>query len=403
MKKIFQLLQVGLFVTAILLLGACAGNPNHVQGTANYPQLASGTQQPSGPAAKHIALLLPLTGSLSPYAQAIKNGFFTAYYQQKQLGYAPLVTVYDTNGKNINEVYATAVAAGADFVVGPLEKTAAQNLALNPHLAIPVLALNTLPQASDHHANNFYEFGLSPDDEAQQAANKIWANQQHNTIVIVPNTELGHRLAAAFQTQLQGLSGKVVATQFYQNPRTVANDIQKVLQVSEAYADKRTIQRMVHQEVRFVPQRRHDFDSIFLVATPGIANQVLPLLKFYFAGNIPVYATSQINGGSDGELDGVLFCDMPWIIAPNQLQPSYLQSMQQHIQSVFPDHYAQFAKFYALGVDAFDLTLPLKQSGGLSRSGMPAATGTLYLTSQQHIYRQLTWAKIQNGTIAIVH
>jgi len=41
----------------------------------------------------------------------------------------------------------------------------------------------------------------------------------------------------------------------------------------------------LHEKMRFEPQRRHDFDSIFLVATPAMAKQIQPLLRFYFFQN----------------------------------------------------------------------------------------------------------------------
>lgn len=395
MKKILALIQMGLLATTLILLSSCAQNTN--QPIGSYPQ--SVKSEP-----KHIALLLPLNGPLSPFAQAIKNGFFTAFYQKKQDGYTPIITVYDTNEKDINQVYAAAISDGADFIVGPLEKNTVKTLAQHAALSVPVLALNTLPQEADRHPDNFYEFGLSPRDEAQQVANKIWANQQQHALIIVPDGALGQRVANAFQTQFQGLGGQVIATQYYQNSRTLSDNIQNVLQVKQAYEDKRKIQQIVRQEVRFVPQRRHDFDSIFLMATPSMADQIMPLLRFYFANNIPVYSTSQIDKGPfSDDLNGLMFCDMPWILSPNQMQPTYLQSMQQRIRTIWPENYTNLAKFYALGIDAYDLTLPLKQYAGLPKSGMPAATGTLYVTANQHIYRQLTWAKIQNESLQLMH
>ena len=155
---------------------------------------------------------------------------------------------------------------------------------------------------------------------------------------------------------------------------------------------------MFRENMRFIPQRRNDFDSIFLVASPGAAQQIQPLLQFYFAGNIPIYATSQIypsiSVGGNNDLNGIIFCDMPWVLAPNQM-PAYQRNIQQRIQSLWPDNYNHFAKFYAMGVDAFYLTLQLKQMQ--SQMGVSGATGTLYLTPQHYVYRQLVWAQFQNG------
>lgn len=403
MKRYSHLLPFFLcaILTAMILLSAGCTNSSRAQSFSSLPQASQ---------IHHIALLLPTSGPLAPYGTAIRHGFFAAYYDQKnRSGTAPTITVFNTTGKNIRDVYQTAVTQGADFVVGPLDKTDVLTLANASTLTVPILALNTIPADNNNLVNNkpFYEFALSPTDEAQQAAEKAFQDHHRNIIILAPNNAWGQRLAIAFTNQWKNLGGTIIATEYYGDITSLSKNIQDVLQISNAYNNEKKLKKLLNSDMRFIPDRRQDFDSVFLIATPVMGRQIKPLLNFYFAQQIPVYATSEIysgipNAARDSDLNDIAFCDMPWILTPNQLQPSYLQSIQQTTQALWPDNNNRLATFYAMGVDAFYLSMQLHQLQSHPQLGMPAATGTLYLTAQHHIYRQLTWAQFQNGTPVLV-
>ncbi|OGT26116.1 MAG: hypothetical protein A3I77_01870 [Gammaproteobacteria bacterium RIFCSPLOWO2_02_FULL_42_14] len=391
MKRLIALLQLSLLVMFIFSQSSCSRSP----GALPSQSIPASHQQ-------HIALLLPLTGTYAPYADAIKNGFFTALYEQKkQTGTAPDVTVFDTNGKNIETVYEQAVSQGANLIVGPLDKANVTQLANSSAAKIPVLALNTISE-NHHKKNNVFEFSLSPTDEARSAAEKAWQDKRRNVIIIAPQTALGDRVANAFTSQWTDAGGTVVAKQSYTTMATLSADIRNVLGIASAYQNEHQIRHWLHQDVRFIPEPRRDFDSIFLVATPAMARQIQPLLKFYFVGNVPVFSTSAVYAGApnpsvDNDINGILFCEIPWVLTPNQLSPNYLNNIQQQIQTLWPNKSASFSKFYAFGVDAFFLTTALDQLQSNSSSGLPGATGTLYLTPQHVIHRELLWAQMQDG------
>lgn len=391
MKRIRLFLQLCFILSIIALSSSCSRSSNAAY---SLPPIAA----PNHP--QHVALLLPLSGPLAPYANAIRNGFFTAYYHQKnETGYAPSITVYDTTGKNILSLYQSAIANGTQFIVGPLDKTDVATLASQSTSTVPVLALNTTPQHHRIENNALIEFGLSPINEAQEAAQKAYQDNRRRMIIIAPNTEWGKRSADAFTAQWNQLGGTVIATQYYDGMRTISKNIQTVLQISNAYQDQHQIERMVGKTIRFVPQRRHDFDSIFLVATPAMARQIELLLRFYFADNIPIYATSQIynstaNAAENADLDGIQFCDMPWILSPTPAQ----LATQQRIQTLWPKNYNALSQFYAMGIDAYQIMTQLNRMQSNTQQGIPGATGTLYLTQQHVIYRRLVWAQFKNGT-----
>ncbi|OGT47254.1 MAG: hypothetical protein A3E82_06620 [Gammaproteobacteria bacterium RIFCSPHIGHO2_12_FULL_38_11] len=400
MKKIILILQCLLVSAILLLLCSCANQTQSI----TKKQLAAPASS-----INHIALLLPLSGSYAPYGTAIRDGFLTAYNDQKNHGgLASAITIYDTNGKNIDAVMQTAIAQGADFIVGPLDKAAVSTLAEQRTSTVPILALNTIPNTAHVSNDALFQFGLSPDNEAQQVAQKAWQDQHHNIIILAPNNPSGQRAVNAFSTQWKAYGGNIVATQYYSNMASLSKNISGVLHINNAYQNARKLKNMFHENMRFIPERRHDFDSIFLVATPAMGRQIQPLLHFYFVGNTPVYATSLIYSGipdaaRDTDLDGIFFCDMPWIVAPTQMQPANLQYLKQMIQSQFPETATHFSKFYAMGIDAFNLVFQLRNMQSNAQYPVSAATGTLFLTPQRVIYRQLTWSQFQNGQPRLVN
>src|SRR3990167_2111843 len=133
MKRFILGLQLCLLTAIIVLLSSCASTPS-----------ALPKQVIPSPSIQRIALLLPLKGPYEPYAKAIKNGFFTAFYEQKkETGIAPDILVFDTSDKNIQTVYQQAVSQGANFIVGPLDKANVAVLAHSDAVKVPILALNT--------------------------------------------------------------------------------------------------------------------------------------------------------------------------------------------------------------------------------------------------------------------
>ncbi|MEX2353579.1 MAG: penicillin-binding protein activator, partial [Gammaproteobacteria bacterium] len=91
---------------------------------------------------QHIALLLPLSGMYERYAEVIRDGFLSAWFNENE--YKPTIRIYDTTAGNIMDVYQTAVDNGADFIVGPLEKEAVRALSETVPIPVRTLALNQI-------------------------------------------------------------------------------------------------------------------------------------------------------------------------------------------------------------------------------------------------------------------
>src|SRR5215469_1210763 len=72
-------------------------HPGHPASEVVRSELLGEQPQPLA-AQAHIALLLPITGSVGPLAASVRDGFLTAYYQTP-MQQRPVVRVYDTGGE----------------------------------------------------------------------------------------------------------------------------------------------------------------------------------------------------------------------------------------------------------------------------------------------------------------
>lgn len=340
-----------------------------------------------------IFVLLPLQGKYGDSGQAVRNGFMAAFYANKSnKGTPPTIKVLDTTNQNINTIYQQALSQGADLIVGPLDKDQVQTLIKGTRLTVPTLALNDV---TDKNVPNLFQFGLSQLDEADQVAQRALHDGHRRALIIAPAGNWGAGIVARFKSRWQTEGGVVVDQLYYQQSAQLSEKIRQVLHVAPQVGKK---------PAPGLVRRRQDIDMIFLLAEPARAREIAPLLKFYYAGNLPTYATSSIYSGitnatQDGDLDNIRFADMPWVLGG---LPNNLTLLQQNVADLWKTSYTRNPKLYALGADAFELSLHLNQINQNPIQGLPGATGTLYLRDNQKIYRELPWAKMREGNPSVL-
>lgn len=345
-----------------------------------------------------VALLLPTTGAYASTAAAVREGFLMALNDSRDSnGYAPTIRNYDTSGQqSIVELYQRAIDEGAQFVIGPLEKDAVNTLAQSEKLAVPTLALNygtfnTTPPT------NLFQFGLSPEDEALQVAERAWMDGHDQVAIIVPSGEWGTRILQALQEHWGKFGGIVVEVQqFNADNKDYSTPIKALLNLDESEARFRQLRTLLKRDLKFEVQRRHDIDAIFMAGLPNQARQIGPQLNYYFAGDIPVYATSHIYSGTvdaaaDRDMNNVMFSDMPWVLDASS------KPLRDAIQRLRPDIASRFGRLYALGIDSFSLITQLARLNAFRYERLQAETGNLGLDDSNHIRRQLLWARFVDG------
>lgn len=353
---------------------------------------------------QRIALLLPQHGSFAKAAEAVRDGFLAAYYAQPEDGYRPVIQLYDSgnNPGDISASYQRAVREGAQFVVGPLDKNAVSVLAQNGPLAVPTLALNNTDQPDT--PSNFFQFGLAPEDEAAQTAERAWLDGHDHAVALVPEGSFGERLLSAFSERWLQLGGELVSTQTYSSKdNDLSPAIKKLLDIDQSELRRTALRTTLGYDIKYSPRRRQDIDFVFVAAMPRQARLIRPQLNFHQANDLPVYATSHVfsgitNARSDHDIDNVTFGDMPWVL-PKAQRNTALNGM---ITQLWPQQVENYMRLYAFGIDAFNL-IPNFNSLAESRSLQhPGETGNLFLDDQRRIQRRMLWAEFKNGAPKLV-
>ncbi len=348
---------------------------------------------------KHIALLLPLNGKFSKAAEAIRDGFMAAYYQNTSVTNLS-IRIYDSSvqTENILELYETAQKNGAEFIVGPLSKKFVKLFAQQDTLPVPTLALNYIAK-SETTPKNLYQFGLSPEEEAIQIAERTWLDGYLSAAALVPAGPWGERVFLAFKERWEQLGGRITE---YQTYNAALNDytipIRLLLNIDESRERYRAIRRLVKQNIKYTPRRRQDVDFIFLGAYPRQARQIRPQLKFFHAAKVPIYATSHIFTGNlnpemDRDMDGIIFGDMPWVLSEN----SSNNSIRADIDDYITNSGKQLQRLYALGIDAFNIIAAINPLKTYSYERYDGETGSLSIDEYNRVNRQLTWVRFRSG------
>ena len=372
-------------------------HPDHPAAKQLPPALTKLKALASQPLTK-IALLLPQEGPLANVARALRDGFMAAHFQAEQGGQpAPAVQLYDSSRINsLDDFYRQAQADGAQLVVGPLEKDLVKKLAAYPQLPITILALN-YADAGQKASPQLFQFGLAAEDEAREVSRRARADGLTRAVAMVPSGEWGDRVLAAFRQDFEANGGTLLAAQRIAQPVALAQQIADLFQLRQSEGRAKSLQNAVGGDINAQPSRRQDIQFLFLAATPQQAQQIKPTLNFQYAGDVPVYATSNLYSASGdvnqyNDMNGIQFCETPWLLDPSN-------SLRQQVVQQFPQAAGSLGRLYAMGVDAYGLAPRLGQLQALPDNRIQGLSGNLSLSPSQRIERQLPWAEFANGQV----
>ncbi|TAN06087.1 MAG: penicillin-binding protein activator [Rhodanobacteraceae bacterium] len=343
---------------------------NEPVGTLTSSSMPQGFAMPA-----HVALLLPATGPVAVAGAAVRDGFFAAYFHtpvtQEQ---RPTVKLYDTGGTADGAVaaYQKAVADGASLVVGPLGRAAVGAVFSQASLPVPVLALNH-PQGNQTVPAGSAEFGLMPAAEGAQLASHMITAGLHAAIVFRGSDNTAASTFAGFKTEFESLGGQI-ANDIVLQPSAV--DFQGQVQAAIAGSGSQT--------------------GIVALLRPTQARLLLPQLRLA-RSTLPVFATSMVYSGdenitADTDLDGVQFCDEPWLYDAQAGLPSHATLSSQLATADGPA-----ARLFAFGMDAYALMPYLDWLRGHPGSYLAGGTGQLTMDTFGHVQRTPIWVQFQGG------
>ena len=133
------------------------------------------------------------------------------------------------------------------------------------------------------------------------------------------------------------------------------------------------IERAFEAPVDTQARRRRDIDSVILLApTPQMAREIRPLLRFHYAGKLPVFAPSTVfqadRSITNRDLNGIKF-----ILSPSALDTALTDKLPLH----------------ALGLDAAIFVDHFEQAQGTTGTVLFGNTGDLRVDSHGNVRRRL--------------
>lgn len=214
-----------------------------------------------------------------------------------------------------------------------------------------------------------YLFGLAVELEARQVARLAFDDGRRNAFIISDGTPLGQRMRQAFREEFARRGGVAVAELSFDAARSSLNKLRQASSLGVA-------------------------DMAFLALGFERARAVRP----YLGNALTLYATSQVSAGRSGalavhDLNLVRFVDMPWLLQADH--PAVMSYPRPPLGDV-----VDFDRLYALGIDAFRISLELLRSN--SEPVLDGVTGRIRLTRDQQFVRELTAAQYVDGKTVIL-
>jgi outer membrane PBP1 activator LpoA protein len=344
-----------------------------------------------------IAVLIPLSGRLRSAGDSVRDGIIAAHLADKENKNTEL-QFFDTNqNQDIAQLYQQAIASGASSVIGPLTKSNLEQLEKTVSIDIQTLALNFTDNTLNN--SNLSKLGLSANDDALLASNQALNAELDRALIIQSDKDWSVRAANAFVGNWQQHEASIAIRTTFTDNATMSNTIKNALNLQHSEERTKYLQNVLGEFVESDPYRRKDIDMVFIATNSQEARSLKPILAFHFAGDLPVYATSQINNGSntqskDMDLSGIYFGETPWAIAGDSTRLS--SEINKHIGSG-----GSYSKnLYALGIDAYYVSQRMSLLSANNNYKLQGFTGALHRLNNGNIERQPSWASFTNGLIS---
>jgi uncharacterized protein len=353
-----------------------------------------------------IALLLPLTGEFSTAGKAVRDGFLTGWFAMQQ-AVRGAVRVFDSGADRASMLLAidAAIQGGATTLVGPLERNQVDVLFTNLPQDVRVLALNH-PDMNPVPPAGQFQFGLSPEEEAALAAERLYASGVRRSAILVSQEEWAERAGKAFTAQFTALGGQVLgergippaAVKFVEELDALLGEPRFELETATEPKFDELGNPVPVPKPKLLPVLRADGPEALFVAIRGPQGRMLmPQLRVRGQDGIIVLATSHVSTGSgntmiDRDLEGISFLDAPFLFDSNTAVGVSREQLgtQLPAASVSP-------RLFAFGIDACRL-LPyldfLRENEGAYLEG---ATGQLLVDAFGRVRRISSGYRFRNG------
>jgi len=314
-----------------------------------------------------LAVLLPLTGNLATAAAPVRDGLLAGYYGETRR--RPEIEFIDTRGTatGAGAAYDKAVAAGVDFIIGPLGRDEVDALFHREQFPVPLLALN---RGKDTPPPGSAGFSLAPEDDGIIAAEYLLGRERGNVLVIASNDDNGRRASAAFKERFSERGGRIAAS----------------ISVNDSTGD-------IGAQLR----QTSGVDGVFLAVKGNQARALAPQLALSGLAAVSRVGTSQLTSNTgkpeeDMALDGIVYPSEAWITRGTAGLPAH-----SNLARTLPTTRGAAARLFAFGHDAWKITAYLEKLATATSGGLNGATGTLMLDGFGNVLRTPAWSTFSGG------
>lgn len=345
---------------------------------------------------RRVAVLLPESGRLSAAGAAVRDGLMSAFLENPGRTEILFFPTGDEPESAIS-AYFSALDAGVDWIIGPVQKSSVEAILNLASLATPILALNEFPSSfipPEGLSGQLFGMSLSQEKEATAAAAHAANSGFKRAVVLAPESAWGERMAVAFQAEFLHENRELIAAARYvESDNDHSPIIERILKIDESKARKKSLENTLQMPLEFEAIRRNDIDIIFVAASAAQAKLIRPQLRFYDAGDIPVYATGRVYSGKPNpvqhqDLNGIRFPITPWQLehaGPGDIPE--LESIRD----------GNLASLYSIGYDAWKLLPWLDIMWTDPDFRFPGQSGFYRSGNNGNLHREPAWAVFSHG------
>ncbi len=349
-------------------------------------------------AAHVVALLLPVEGQIKAVAQAIRDGFFAAYFSDAHQP-RPEVRVYDSGNTvaDATMTYQRAVSEAPIMWSGPLAPRRSLGRVRTGQLAgAGTCALNRRAWRGAAAGQR----RIRPDPgHRRRAGGRTHARARHHArgdhrcqrrlvrarrgcVYITPSSRKPHGVILG-------------ETRLHEGDVNYSSVIRQALGTLPTSAATTPLPGAATPSVDM--SAAHD-TGIFISMRPQQARLLLPQIKLAGYSSTPVFATSHVfagnvNPGMDRDLDGAGIHDAPWLFDAVLGLPTRHSDIANSLDSAR----GAGARLFAMGLDAYALVPYLDWLAQHASSYLPGATGQLTTDGLGRVQRVLIWARFADG------
>lgn len=344
-----------------------------------------------------IGVILPLSGSFKTLGEAVQMGLVSANTSTPDRS-----LVFIDSALAATDIALALEQAQVEFVIGPLLREDVDKVQSLPNWHWPTLFLNSKQNSDVAPVPEQFYFSLSAEDEAAQMVDLFRQQHYQHPILISAQNPISQRMAQHFQQMWQRSGGTVVESYSYQNQEELRTLINTFLETAASTERVKELERLTGRSVRAEMHSRLDIDAIYLLADPEQTRLVKPFIDVTVsptAPPLPVYASSRshslaIDRTDIRDLAGLTMTEMPWLVPQ-----SPKSALRSEYESLFSEQDETQQRLFAMGHDALTMIGRLKQQQMFPALVYHGLTGSLRLTPQQAVQRQLTVAQYRGGRL----